>query len=140
MHIRTMTIDDYEEVYELWRNTPGIGLHDAEDSKTGIGKYLQRNPGTCFVAENDGNIIGVILSGHDGRRGYISHTAVSLSERNKGVGTALLNRAVDALKQEGLSRAALFVFKDNKTGNEFWENRGFAVRDDVVFRNKIILD
>ena len=136
MKIRKMNIDDYKQVYSLWLNTPGIGIRDNEDTKAGIEKYLKRNPDTCFVAENDGKILGAIMSGHDGRRAYIGHTAVSLSERNKGIGTALLNAAVDALKHEGLSRIGLFVFKDNKTGNEFWENKGFTERTDVIFRNK----
>ena len=138
MQIRKMIIDDYEQVYDIWVNTPGIGLHDYEDSKAGIEKYLKRNPDTCFVAEYNGDIIGAILSGHDGRRGYINHTAVSLSERNKGVGTALLNAVINAFKQEGLNRAGLFVYKDNKIGNEFWENKGFIPRDVLLFRNKSI--
>ena len=135
-YIRKMTIDDYEKIYALWSNIPSIGLYDIEDSKAGIEKYLKRNPNTCFVAENNGNIVGAILSGHDGRRGYINHAAVSLSERNKGIGTALVDSAVNALKQEGINRVAISVFKDNKTGNEFWENRGFVLRDHVVYRNK----
>ena len=136
MQIRKMTIDDYEQVYNLWTNTPGVGLHDIEDSKAGIEKYLKRNPNTCFVAENNGEIIGSILSGHDGRRGYIGHTAVSLSERKQGVGTALVNSVIDALKQEGIVRIALFVFKENTTGNEFWEKKGFSIKDNSVYRLK----
>lgn len=50
MQICKMTIDDYDEVYELWLNTPGMGLNDMDDSKEGIEKYMKRNPNTCFVA------------------------------------------------------------------------------------------
>ena len=76
MIIRTMAINDYGMVYDLWLNTPNMGLNNLDDSKEGIGKYLERNPRTCFVAEKDSKIFGVILSGHDGRRGYMHHTAV----------------------------------------------------------------
>ena len=138
--IRKMKIDDYEQVYNLWLDTPGIGIRKHEDSKTGIEKYLRRNPATCFVAEIDDKIIGSIMSGHDGRRAYIGHTAVSLSERNKGIGTDLLNAAIDALKQEGLNLIGLFVFNENKIGNEFWKNKGFSERTDLVFRNKNLTD
>jgi len=70
-------------------------LNNIDDSKEGIAKYLARNPNTCFVAEKDGNIIGVILNGHDGHRGYIHHTAVSRNEQRNGIGNALLNAAMD---------------------------------------------
>jgi len=76
MKIRKMTINDYEGVYELWINTSRMGMRSVDDSKEGIQKYINRNPETCFIAEAENKIIGVILSGHDGRRGYIYHTAV----------------------------------------------------------------
>jgi ribosomal protein S18 acetylase RimI-like enzyme len=81
MQIRLMDMNDYDGVYRLWINTPGMGLNTDYDSKDGILKYITRNPTTCFVAEKDNEIIGVILSGHDGRRGYIHHTPVKVSER-----------------------------------------------------------
>ena len=140
MTIRTMTIRDYENVYSLWLNTPNMGLNDLDDSKDGIEKYLARNPNTCFVAEKDGIVIGVVLSGHDGRRGYIHHTAVAQSEQRNGVGTALLNTAMSALEREGISKAALVVFDKNEKGNAFWEEQGFKTRPDLVYRNKAIKD
>jgi len=134
--IRIMKIDDYEEVYELWLNTPGMGLNNLDDSKEGVEKYLARNPNTCFIAEKDGNIIGAILSGHDGRRGYIYHAAVVQSEQRHGVGTALVIAAVSALKREGINKAALVVFRKNEKGNAFWEKQGFIARDDLNYCNK----
>jgi ribosomal protein S18 acetylase RimI-like enzyme len=140
MTIRTMTISDYENVYSLWLNTPNMGLNNLDDSKDGIEKYLARNPNTCFVAEKDGVIIGVVLSGHDGRRGYIHHTAVAHSEQRNGVGTALLNAAMSALEREGISKVALVVFGKNEEGNAFWEKQGFIKRPDLIYRNKAIAD
>lgn len=140
MNIRTMTIDDYEEVYNLWINTPGMGLNDIDDSKEGIQKYLKRNPTTCFVALNQGKIVGAILSGHDGRRGYISHTAVDVSERNKGIGKTLVDYALEAMRKEGISKVALVVFKKNDIGNQFWERRGFAIREDLNYRNMSLVE
>ena len=138
MLIRKMTIADYTCVYDLWLNTPGMGLNDLDDSRQGIDKYLRRNPETCFVAEKDNIIIGVILCGNDGRRGYIHHTAVSVVERKNGVGRALVDAAVNALKNEGINKVALVVFSKNELGNSFWEKRGFTVREDLVYRNKSI--
>ena len=69
INIRVMSINDYDGVYDLWINTPGMGLNSTDDSREGIEKYLNRNPTSSFVAECNGMIIGVIMSGHDGRRG-----------------------------------------------------------------------
>lgn len=138
--IRQMTIADYEDVYNFWINIPGMGLNDIDDSREGIAKYLERNPHTCFVATEQDRIVGVILSGHDGRRGYIYHAAVDAAVRKRGIGTALLKAAMDALKAEGVCKVALFVFAKNSIGNGFWEKRGFVVREDLNYRNKAIAE
>ena len=138
MNIRVMTIDDYNAVYNLWISTPGMGLNDIDDSKNGIEKYLKRNPTTCFVAEDDGQVIGVIISGHDGRRGFIYHTTVHTDYRRRGIGKQLVEHALKALDAEGINKAALVVFSRNETGNGFWEKIGFSSREDIVYRNKNI--
>ena len=140
MNIRIMTIDDYESVYALWLSTPNMGLNNLDDSKDGIARYLARNPNTCFVAVKGIDIIGVILSGHDGRRGYIHHTAVAGSEQRHGTGAALLNAAICALEHEGIKKVALVVFDKNENGNAFWEKHGFSKRPDLIYRNKAIVD
>lgn len=133
-----MTINDYEPVYALWINTPNMGLNSLDDSRDGITKYLARNPTTCFIAEKNGVIVGVILSGHDGRRGFIYHMAVSQTEQRQGIGTALVNTAMSALECEEINKVALVAFVDNAAGNSFWEKMGFTVRDDLVYRNRVI--
>ena len=139
MQIRKMLISDYNSVYNLWLNTPGMGLNTTDDGVAGIEKYLQRNPNTCFVAENNGEIIGGILSGHDGRRGLIYHMAVKASERKQGLGNALLEHAMDALNNEGIAKVYIIVFKNNAAGNAFWEKRGFIVPDESLYRAKEII-
>jgi ribosomal protein S18 acetylase RimI-like enzyme len=133
-----MTISDYKEVFDLWSNTPNMGLNDIDDTQDGIAKYLLRNPQTCFIAEKDNKIIGAVLSGHDGRRGYISHLAVAKNEQGQGTGTALVNAVVTALANEEIHKVALLVFTTNDKGNNFWEKQGFTTRGDLVYRNKVI--
>ena len=140
MTIRKMTIDDYDSVYQLWLNTPGMGLNTTDDSIEGIAKYLERNPNSCFIAEKDNETIGVIMGGHDGRRGFIHHTAVKVSERGSGVGSKLVDAVMSALKDEGIHKVALVVYGKNEIGNTFWENRGFTTREDLVYRNKNITE
>lgn len=136
--IRIMNISDYEKVYDLWLHTPGMGLNKTDDSREGIEKYLLRNPNTCFVAEEDGEIIGVIMSGHDGRRGFIHHTTVKAQYRGQGIGKKLVDSALKALEREGIHKVALVAFETNISGNAFWEHVGFTGRDDLVYRNKNI--
>lgn len=138
MQIRKMDIADYDGVYALWMATPGMGLNAADDSREGIDGYLRRNPSTCFVAEDAGEIVGVILAGHDGRRGFIYHTAVAVSHRRRGIGRNLVDRAMAALEDAGIHKVALVAFDSNAAGNRFWESMGFSVREDLVYRNRNI--
>lgn len=139
MQIRTMKTEDYDAVYGLWLSCKGMGLNDVDDSREGIERFLQRNPETCFVAEENSKIIGVILAGNDGRRGYIYHTAVSPDHRRKGIAGKLLNKTLEALSSLGIVKAALVVFERNYDGNVFWEKQGFTCREDLVYRNKSLL-
>ena len=114
---RIMTIDDYEAAYDLWIRC-GNGLNDKDDSREGIDKYIKRNPGTSFVAAVDGKVVGVILCGHDGRRGIIQHMCVAPECRRMGIGAELVNLATNALKEEGINKVLLVAFKKNKEGND----------------------
>ena len=140
MHIRTFRVEDYDEVYDLWLNTPGMGLNETDDSRDGIAAYLRRNPSTSFVAENEGRIVGAVLAGHDGRRGFIYHTAVLPDYRMQGLAKKLVDEAIAALEREGIHKAALVVFVGNESGNAFWEHIGFEIREDLNYRNKSIHD
>ena len=137
---RIMDISDYEQVYRLWLSCAGMGLNNLDDSKDGIKRFLDRNPDTCFVALDKEKIIGVIIAGNDGRRGYIYHTAVDPEQRHRGVATRLVNEAMGALKALGINKTALVVFSKNEGGNAFWEKNGFTSRDDLVYRNKTITE
>lgn len=138
IQIRIMTIADYDALYDLWLHIPGMGLNTTDDSREGIAQYLKRNPTTCFVAEADGKLIGVIMAGHDGRRGFIYHTAVLPEHRKQGIAMALVDHAMQALEAEGIHKTALVVFASNELGNGFWEHIGFTKREDLVYRNRNI--
>lgn len=138
MTIRLMQLSDYEPVYQLWLSCKGMGLNDLDDSQEGIARYLMRNPDTCFLAMQFGAVIDVILSGHDGRRGYIHHTAVHPAHRGQGVGAQLVRAALDALHVQGIHKVALVVFDHNEGGNRFWEKQGFTKREDLVYRNRAL--
>ncbi|MFT8887574.1 MAG: GNAT family N-acetyltransferase [Ethanoligenens sp.] len=138
MQIRLMQIADYQDLFDIWSKTEGMGLRTLDDSQKGIQLFLKRNPNTCFVAQQDGQLIGGILCGNDGRRGYIYHTAVLPSCRRQGTGKQLVNAVLKALEHENIYKVALVVYENNVIGNSFWESIRFAVRKDLIYRNKSI--
>ena len=138
--VRIMTIGDYPRVFGLWTSTAGMGMRSLDDSEEGINKFLCRNPSTCFIAELEGEIAGVILSGHDGRRGYIYHAVVRENIRSRGIGRALTEAVEKAMKKEGINKIALVVYANNEKGNGFWEHIGYTTREDLTYRNRSIND
>lgn len=135
MEMRLLKISDYQSVYNLWKNTSGMGLRSLDDSEEGIKRFLLRNPNTNFVAVIDKKIAGVIMAGNDGRRGYIYHLAVQNEYRRRGIASALVKECLMALRTEEINKVALVVFSDNTSGNNFWQKLGFIEREDLVYRN-----
>ena len=135
MEMRLLKISDYQSVYNLWKNTSGMGLRSLDDSEEGIKRFLLRNPNTNFVAVLDKKIAGVIMAGNDGRRGYIYHLAVQNEYRRRGIASALVKECLMALRIEEINKVALVVFSDNTSGNNFWQKLGFIEREDLVYRN-----
>jgi ribosomal protein S18 acetylase RimI-like enzyme len=136
MNIRVMKVEDYGKVYELWKASPGVGLRSLDDSEGGLKKFLERNPGCSFVAEQDGELTGAVLSGHDGRRGYIYHTAVNEGLRGQGIGKALVKAVESALDQAGINKIGLVSFKVGIGTNRFWKALDYNVREDLAYRDK----
>ena len=136
--IRKITTDDYDAIYALWNATEQsrCALNPVDDSREGIDRYLKRNPNTCFAAVDKEKIIGVILTGHDGRRAIINHMCVHPEYRRMGIAGKLVASAEEALKKEGIQKIFGLVFKDNDAANAFWENQGYSLRTNLNYRNK----
>ena len=140
MQLRKMVAADYDAVFELWTGCPEMELNDVDDSREGVERFLTRNPDTCFVAEEDGAILGVLLAGCDGRRGYIYHAAVVPECRGRGVGSAMVEAALSALKAMGVSKVGLLTFCDNEGGNRFWKEHVFDARTDLLYHSNVLAD
>lgn len=137
--VRTVTIEDYDSIYELWCSTEQSkrALNPVDDTREGIERYLKRNPTTCFLAYTEDNkTVGVILTGHDGRRAIIHHMCVHPDYRRRGIAHTLIKKAEEALMEEGISKIFGLVFKDNDIANSFWEAEGYTLRTNLNYRNK----
>ncbi len=137
--IQEMTIDDYETVRELWLNTEGIELADS-DSRDGLARFLERNPGLSFVARDGDDVVGAVLCGHDGRRGYIDQLAVCRSHRRQGIGRSLVSRCVYNLMRIGIRKWHLFVFEDNLEAIAFWSKLGWSKRVELVTMSRNVVN
>lgn len=129
--IQEMTIEDYDHVRNLWKRTEGIEIADT-DSREGLTRFLERNPGLSFVARDGEDVVGAVLCGHDGRRGYIDQLAVSKSHRRQGIGRALVSRCIFNLMRIGIRKWHLFVLEGNEEAIIFWRKLGWASRVELV--------
>lgn len=128
--VRPMHLTDYDAVMALMQQTPGVSLRDA-DSFESTSRYLARNPGMSFVALVDDVIIGCIMSGHDGRRGYLQHLLVLPQHRKQGIAAALVEQCLATLEALGIMKSHVDVLKTNVTGQAYWTLQGWMRRDDI---------
>ena len=131
--IKTMTAQDYDGLYKLWMTIKGFGIRSIDDSKEGVERFLKRNPGLSVVAEEDGQIVGCILCGHDGRRGCLYHVCVRDGYRMKGIGKSMVVYCMERLKAEKINKVSLIAFTQNDIGNAFWKEIGWTKREDLNY-------
>lgn len=131
--VRVMTIEDYDQVKELWNSIKGFGIRSMDDSREGVARFLKRNPTTSVVAEEDGKVVGAILCGHDGRRGCLYHVCVHKDYRMRGIGKSMVAFAIEALKKEEINKVSLIAFTKNDIGNAFWKEIAWTKREDLNY-------
>lgn len=132
--VRTMEIEDYEGLRALWMSIRGFAIRSIDDSREGVERFLRRNPSTSVVAvSEEGEIIGGILCGHDGRRGCLYHVCVREDCRRKGIGKAMVVYCMNALKAEEINKVSLIAFTVNDVGNAFWNCIGWTRREDLNY-------
>lgn len=136
--VRTMTIEDYQGVRALWMTIKGFAIRSIDDSVEGVARFLRRNPTTSVVAVEDGEIVGAILCGHDGRRGCLYHVCVREDKRMQGIGRAMVVRCMEKLKEEQISKVSLIAFTANDIGNAFWKRIGWTKREDLNYYDFVL--
>jgi ribosomal protein S18 acetylase RimI-like enzyme len=134
--IREFRISDYEDAFSLWKASEGIGLNES-DTEDAISSFLKRNPGLSFVAIADNKMVGAVLCGHDGRRGYLHHLAVAEQWRHKGLGRALMEACLSALGRKGIPKCNIFLFSGNREGKAFWRQNQWRLRNDLEVLQRI---
>lgn len=137
--IREMNIGHYDAMLQLLTDTPGVTIRDA-DSKQAVEKYLQRNPGLSLVALDDDQVVGCVMCGHDGRRGYLNHLVVREPYREQGIGSKLVDACLSRLQHEGIGKVHIDVIIDNDIANRYWPRHGWKLRTDINRYSFICVD
>ena len=121
---REFCIDDYDAALQLWQRVEGLEVAEGDD-REGVAQFLARNPGLSRVAIEGSTVVGVAMSGHDGRRGHIYHVAVDPAYRGCGLGKRLVDECLEGLRAAGVVRAIILVADYNLGGAEFWKRAGW---------------
>lgn len=129
--IRPMSIADYDLVIEIMKQTPGVTFRDA-DSRENTERYLERNPNLSFVATVGSELVGCIMAGHDGRRGYLQHLLVLPNFRRKGIASALVAQCLTSLDSIGIKKSHIDVLRTNESGAAYWARMGWQLRTDLL--------
>ena len=130
IEVSPMTPTDYDVALALWQGLEGIGLSEA-DSREAIEAFLTRHPGLSLVARDGKQLVGAVLCGHDGRRGYLYHLAVARAHREHGIGRRLVELCLARLAAAGIQKCHIFVHADNQAGAQFWRHLGYSERTDL---------
>ncbi|NLB17934.1 MAG: GNAT family N-acetyltransferase [Syntrophomonadaceae bacterium] len=128
--IQRILPDDIEALQDFWKSVPGVGLGRGDDSES-LRLFINKNPSSCLMIKGNHQIIGTVLGGFDGRRGYIYHLAVHPERRRRGLGKLLLEKVGLELKRLGVGKIHLFVLDENANGIEFYEHIGWTRRKDI---------
>jgi ribosomal protein S18 acetylase RimI-like enzyme len=130
VRIRLMRLSDYPQIHALWLKSEGVGVGES-DSREAVGRFLKRNPGLSLTATSGKRVVAAVLCGHDGRRGYLHHLAVSGRWRRRGIGRELVTGCLERLRAQDIPKCNLFLFSSNKSGRDFWRRLGWKVRADL---------
>jgi ribosomal protein S18 acetylase RimI-like enzyme len=130
MQIAEMTIEHYDAIMALMKRTSGIVIRKV-DSRENVERYLKRNPSLSYVAWEGENMVGCVMCGHDGRRGYLHHLAVEPTFRGQGIAHQLITKCLDKLEAEGIFKTHIDVLTTNGVANNYWAKRGWQRRTDI---------
>jgi N-acetylglutamate synthase len=130
IEIRAFEARDIPAVLALWHESEGLGVGPG-DTREGVTRYLERNPGCSWVAADGATIAGAILGGHDGRRGHLYRLAIAAAYRRRGLASELVEKSLAALRAAGIERCLLSVLTENADATEFWTSIGARARPEL---------
>lgn len=136
--IRPFAPRDTEAVVALWC---ACGLaRPQNDPHKDIARKLRVNPEWFLVAESDGAIVGTVMAGYEGHRGWINYLGVAPAQQRGGLGQRLMDEAEARLRAAGCPKINLQVRPDNRAAIAFYERIGFAVEGAISLGKRLERD
>jgi ribosomal protein S18 acetylase RimI-like enzyme len=136
--IRTYKNSDKKQVISLWDEVFNYTSPHSRPDRS-LSMKIKHNDGLLFVAdEGKGHVVGTVMAGYDGHRGWIYSMAVKPGSREKGAGSRLLKRAVMELKKRGAVKVNLQIMPDNAAVVKFYEKNGFSVEPRISMGKKLV--
>ncbi len=135
MKIETFSMESYDDIISIWRKT-GVSVCST-DTKDEIKRILDKNPQLFLVGKIDQKIIGVVIGGFDGRRGYVHHLAVDPNYQKSGYGKMIMDELTSRFRKMGVHKVHLFIEKYNKEVVNFYLNLGWEIRDDLIMMSYV---
>jgi ribosomal protein S18 acetylase RimI-like enzyme len=136
MQIRPYQDADQPAVLALWNEVlPDSAPHN--DPVTAIRKKLAVERDLFLVAAIDGAVVGTVMGGYDGHRGWVYSVAVRPEVQRRGIGGALLRRLEKALTERGCLKVNLQVRASNAGVIAFYEKLGYAVEERVSMGKRL---
>ncbi|MFW9947394.1 MAG: GNAT family N-acetyltransferase [Candidatus Odinarchaeota archaeon] len=135
MKIENFSLQFYEDVVDIWKKT-GISI-TSSDTKDQLIVMLDRNPDLCLIAKIDDKVIGVVMGGFDGRRGYVHHLAIHPEYQKRGYGKLIMDELIERLKKKRVHKIHLFIEKQNEDVIAFYKKLGWEIRKDLVMMSFI---
>jgi N-acetylglutamate synthase len=127
--VRPLVPEDHRAAIALWNACEGVRANESAEE---FRRILERNPDFSSAAEAGGELVGAVLCCHDGRRGYLYHLGVDAGYRRLGIGEALVERSLERLRSESISRCSIHLIVGNEVGERFWKRIGWRFRDDLL--------
>ncbi|MCX6284730.1 MAG: GNAT family N-acetyltransferase [Bacteroidetes bacterium] len=137
IEFRLMEVSDIPASIELWKSMKGLAIRGSDNIRD-LTDHVNMNPKHNFVASSDGQLIGTVLGGFDGRRGYIYHLAVHESFRRKNIAKELMDKCFQSFKEINVSKCHMMVLKDNTEAQEFYKQIGCELRTELLVFSKTL--
>ena len=134
MKIREFNLDDYPSIFELWKES-GLEIRPGDDLE-GLKLKRERDPDLFLVAEDGGRIVGGVIGGWDGRRGFIWHLAVKPGFQRRGIARALVKEVEERLAKKGATIVYAFVLATNTRSRDFFTASAYDITTDQVIVRK----
>lgn len=136
--IDEMKVSDLEQVIKLWSSITELSFPVQFDTVERLTRFLSRNQGFSTIAKSDTAIVGAILCGHDGRRGFFYHSGVDYSFRKQGIAKEMIERCFEMLRKEDIDTCFLFTIDSNIPAQEFWKSMGFNYAPHILYHSRSI--